>query len=55
MRCATVTGFSEPRQAIVFAQDKSGAYVPNKDLSIYSVDLATNRIAFAINPRANVR
>jgi YVTN family beta-propeller protein len=34
-----ITGFNEPRQAIVFDKDGALAYVLNKDLSIAVVDL----------------
>ena len=39
-----ITGFNEPRQAIVFRPDGTLAYVLNKDLSIAVVDLRTATI-----------
>ena len=41
---ATITGFKEPRQAIVFTRDGKTAYVLNEDLGIAKVDLASNRV-----------
>ena len=41
---ATVTGFKEPRQAIVFTHDGTLAYVLNEDLSVAKVDRASNRV-----------
>ena len=41
---ATITGFKEPRQAIVFTRDGTTAYVLNEDLGIAKVDLARNRV-----------
>jgi hypothetical protein len=40
----TITGFNEPRQAIVFNHAGSLAYVVNKDLSVSKVDLVAGRI-----------
>jgi len=40
----TITGFNEPRQAIVFGQHGAVAYVLNKDLSIAVVDLKAQKI-----------
>lgn len=40
----TITGFEEPRQAIVFSRDGARAYVLNKDLSIATVNLAAGAI-----------
>jgi YVTN family beta-propeller protein len=44
----TITGFNEPRQAIVFGQKGSIAYVLNKDLSISVVDLEARKITHTI-------
>jgi YVTN family beta-propeller protein len=44
----TITGFKEPRQAIVFGQRGAIAYVLNKDLSIAVVDLNTQKITYCI-------
>ena len=41
---ATIPGFQEPRQAIVFTKDSRTARVLNKDLSIAVLDKATHRI-----------
>ena len=41
---ATITGFKEPRQAIVFTRDGKTAYVLNEDLGLAKVDLASNRV-----------
>ena len=41
---ATITGFKEPRQAIVFTRDGTLAYVLNEDLSVAKVDRASNRV-----------
>ena len=41
---ATITGFKEPRQAIVFTRDGKTAYVLNEDLGIAKVDMASNRV-----------
>ena len=40
----TITGFKEPRQAIVFSKNGKQVYVLNNDLSISIVSLAENRI-----------
>lgn len=39
-----ITGFAQPRQAIVFTHDAKSAYVLNEDLSLSKVDLASNQI-----------
>lgn len=44
----TITGFDEPRQAIVLSHDGARAYVLNKDLSIAAVDLVTGVVARTI-------
>jgi YVTN family beta-propeller protein len=44
----TITGFNEPRQAIVFGQRGFIAYVLNKDLSIAVVDLNAQKITYCI-------
>ena len=43
-RVATITGFKEPRQAIVFTRDGKTAYVLNVHLSVAKVDRATQQI-----------
>lgn len=47
---ATIPGFQEPRQAIVFTKDGRTAHVLNKDLSIAVVDKATHRITRTFAP-----
>ena len=46
----TITGFDEPRQAIVFARQGTIAYVLNKDLSIAVVDLSAQKVINTIRP-----
>jgi hypothetical protein len=46
----TIGGFNEPRQAIVFTQAGSVAYVLDRDLSVSKVDLAAGRITEALRP-----
>ncbi|VVM67282.1 hypothetical protein PS662_01616 [Pseudomonas fluorescens] len=46
---STVVGLKEPRQAIVFTKDQNKAYVLNKDLSIATVDLKSNKVIATIN------
>ncbi|MFC6340147.1 beta-propeller fold lactonase family protein [Pseudomonas sp. CCM 7891] len=41
---STVSGLKEPRQAIIFTKDQKKAYVLNKDLSISTVDLKSNKV-----------
>ena len=41
---ATIEGFKQPRQAIVFTRDGNLAYVLNEDLSVSTVDRGTQRI-----------
>ena len=41
---ATIPGFKEPRQAIVFTRDNQWAYVLNEDLSLAKVDRASQRV-----------
>lgn len=45
----TISGFDEPRQAIVFSRDGAKAYVLNKDLSIATVNLAAGTIIQTIH------
>lgn len=47
---ATVTGFRQPRQAIVFTRDAKSAYVLNEDLSLSKVNLACNQIVGTMTP-----
>ena len=47
---ATITGFKQPRQAIVFTRDGKLAYVLNEDLSVSRVDRASQRIAGTLAP-----
>jgi len=47
---ATVTGFKEPRQAIVFTRDSQTAFVLNEDLSVAKIDVKTNQILSTIGP-----
>lgn len=49
---ATIPGFQEPRQAIVFTKDGKTAYVLNKDLSIAVVDTATRQIVKTLTSEA---
>ncbi|AZP10728.1 hypothetical protein EJN92_00980 [Undibacterium parvum] len=41
---ATIAGFKQPRQAIVFTRDGKLAYVLNEDLSISKVDRSNQQI-----------
>lgn len=41
---ASITGFDEPRQAIIITRDGINAWVLNKDLSLYRVNLNSNSI-----------
>ncbi len=41
---ATITGFKQPRQAIVFTRDGKTACVLNVDLSVAKIDRATQQI-----------
>ena len=47
---ATITGFKQPRQAIVFTRDGKTAYVLNEDLSISRVDRAAQKIVGTVSP-----
>ena len=47
---ATINGFKEPRQAIVFTHDGQYAYVLNVDLSISKLDLNSKKIVQTFNP-----
>ena len=48
---ATLYGFNEPRQAIVFTRDNHYVYVLNKDLSLSKIDRQTQRIVATIGRR----
>lgn len=41
---ATIEGFKQPRQAIVFTRDGQFAYVLNEDLSIAKVERGAQRV-----------
>lgn len=45
---STITGFDEPRQAIVYSSNPNQAYVLNKDLSISLIDYAEGNIVKTI-------
>ena len=45
---ATIAGFKQPRQAIVFTRDGKTAYVLNEDLSISKVERAGQRIVATV-------
>ena len=45
---ATIPGFKQPRQAIVFTRDGKTAYVLNEDLSVSKVDRSTQQIVATI-------
>ena len=45
---ATIAGFKQPRQAIVFTRDAKTAYVLNEDLSISKVERAGQRIVATV-------
>lgn len=47
---ATITGFKQPRQAIVFTRDGRFAYVLNEDLSLAKVERGAQRIVGGIAP-----
>ena len=47
---ATVSGFRQPRQAIVFTRDAKSAYLLNEDLSVSKVDLASNQTTGTMTP-----
>ncbi len=50
---ATITGFHEPRQAIVFTRDGRWAYVLNQDLSLAVVDTAARQVVRTLTPGEN--
>jgi hypothetical protein len=47
---ATIAGFKQPRQAIVFSRDGRLAYVLNEDLSVSTVERASQQIAQQMSP-----
>ncbi|MGF6212910.1 YVTN family beta-propeller protein [Comamonas sp. 4034] len=52
---ATIEGFKQPRQAIVFTRDGRYAYVLNEDLSIAKVDRSLLRITSTLPASAHSR
>jgi YVTN family beta-propeller protein len=43
-----ITGFNEPRQAIVYSKNGKNVFVLNKDLSISVVNLSEKKIIYSI-------
>lgn len=43
-----ITGFNEPRQAIIYSKNGKNVFVLNKDLSISVVNLAEKKIIYSI-------
>jgi len=51
---ATIEGFKQPRQAIVFTRDGQFAYVLNEDLSVARVDRGAQRVVATLSAPAEV-